>query len=113
MITAGSETTATTLSGATYLLGKHPEVLRKLVKEVRTTFKHESEINMHSVQRLEYMLAVLNEALRLYPPVPGAIPRMMNPEGGIISGRWVPGGVRTKSKSAKRRLLVANYTPLA
>ncbi|CAH0058112.1 unnamed protein product [Clonostachys solani] len=92
LITAGSETTATTLSGATYLLGKHPEVLRKLVKEVRTTFKHENEINMHSVQRLEYMLAVLNEALRLYPPVPGAIPRMMNPEGGIINGRWVPGG---------------------
>ncbi|KAK7222568.1 hypothetical protein V2G26_010571 [Clonostachys chloroleuca] len=92
LIIAGSETTATTLSSATYLLGKHPEVLRKLVKEVRTTFKHENEINMHSVQRLGYMLAVLNEGLRLYPPVPGAIPRMMNPEGGIINGRWVPGG---------------------
>ncbi|VUC29307.1 unnamed protein product [Clonostachys rosea] len=92
LITAGSETTATTLSGVTYLLGKHPKVLQKLVKEVRTTFRYESEINMHSVQRLEYMLAVLNEALRLYPPVPGAIPRKMNPEGGIINGRWVPGG---------------------
>lgn len=99
MITAGSETTATTLSGVTYLLGKHPEVLQKLITEVRSTFQSEDEINMHSVQRLDYMLAVLDEALRMYPPVPAAIPRKMNPGGGMINGQWVPGGVSNMSES--------------
>ncbi|VUC29346.1 unnamed protein product [Clonostachys rosea] len=92
LIIAGSETTATTLSGVTYLVGKHPEVLHKLVQEVRTTFQHENEITIRSVQSLDYMLAVLNEALRMYPPVPGALQRVMNPNGGFISGHWVPGG---------------------
>ncbi|KAK7209883.1 hypothetical protein V2G26_017061 [Clonostachys chloroleuca] len=92
LIIAGSETTATTLSGVTYLLAKHPEVLHKLAQEVRTSFQHEDEITIRGVQKLDYMLAVLNEALRMYPPVPGALPRKMNPDGGFISGHWVPGG---------------------
>ncbi|CAH0038772.1 unnamed protein product [Clonostachys solani] len=92
LIIAGSETTATTLSGVTYLLGKHPDVLHKLAQEVRTSFQHEDEITIRGVQKLDYMLAVLNEALRMYPPVPGALPRKMNPDGGFISGHWVPGG---------------------
>lgn len=77
----------------TYLLAKHPEVLHKLAQEVRTSFQHEDEITIRGVQKLNYMLAVLNEALRMYPPVPGALPRIMNPNGGFINGHWVPGGV--------------------
>lgn len=70
LVVAGSETTATALSGVTYLLGTHPEVLAKLTKEVRETFSSESEIDLISVQHLKYMLAVLDEGLRLFPPVP-------------------------------------------
>lgn len=70
LVFAGSETTATALSGITYLLGTHPEVLAKLAKEVREHFSDESEIDLISCQHLKYMLAVLDEGLRLFPAVP-------------------------------------------
>lgn len=53
-IIAGSETTATILSGATFLLLKNPACLEKLKQEVRSTFKSEDEITFTSVDRLPY-----------------------------------------------------------
>jgi cytochrome P450 len=90
LIIAGSETTATALSAVTYLLTTHPEVLKKLTDEVRSSFQHESEITFQTVAHLTYMLSVLDEALRMYPPVPNAINREINPEGGMICGYFLP-----------------------
>ncbi|KAI1123503.1 cytochrome p450 monooxygenase [Nemania abortiva] len=87
---AGSETTATLLSGTVYLLGSHPEVLDKVVHEVRTAFRSEDEIDLISVSGLSYMLACLNETFRLYPPVPIGLPRIVPKGGGNIAGHWVP-----------------------
>jgi cytochrome P450 len=93
LIIAGSETTATLLSGVTYLLLKNPRVLAKLQDEIRSTFNSDEEINFDSCNRLEYCLAVLTEALRVYPPVPGGLPRIVDAQGDMIEGHWVPGGV--------------------
>ncbi|OPB41811.1 cytochrome P450 monooxygenase [Trichoderma guizhouense] len=90
LIIAGSETTATTLSGVTYLLLTHPEVLQKTTDEVRSSFSNESEIDLLSVQKLNYMMAALQETLRMYPPVPTAIPRKAQPGGDVICGQYVP-----------------------
>lgn len=92
---AGSETTATTLSGATYLLLTHPAALAALAREVRSAFASADEITLGSVSagKLPYMLAVLNEALRLYPPVTSGLVRVVPAEGEQISGHYVPGGV--------------------
>lgn len=90
LVLAGSETTATLLCGALYLLGSHPDVLEKLVSEVRTSFAHEEEIDLISVNSLSYMLACLNEAFRLYPPVPVGLPRVVPKGGSNIAGHWVP-----------------------
>ncbi|KAL6855679.1 cytochrome P450 [Trichoderma novae-zelandiae] len=90
LIIAGSETTATTLSGITYYLLTHPEALEKVKSEVRTSFTSEAEIDLLSVQKLGYMLAVLQETLRMYPPVAGAIPRKVQPGGDVICGGYVP-----------------------
>lgn len=46
MIVGGSETTATGLSGATYLLATNKEVFAKLAEEVRSRFKSEDEIDL-------------------------------------------------------------------
>ncbi|KAH8894503.1 isotrichodermin C-15 hydroxylase [Thozetella sp. PMI_491] len=88
---AGSETTATLLAGATYLLLTHPETMANLQHEVRSKFKHVDEINLSSVNSLEYMLAVLNETARYYPPVSGGNPRQVPDGGAMIAGRFVPG----------------------
>lgn len=92
LIVAGSETTATLLSGCTFQLLKNPDVLQKLVTEVRTTFKTESDINLVSVNGLKYMLAVLEESFRMYPPVPAGLPRVLPEEGDFVDGKWLPGG---------------------
>jgi len=92
LILAGSETTATTLAGATYFLATHPDVLARLQREVRTAFKSADEITIASVNRLQYMLAVLNESLRMYPPVTSNLVRVVPPGGAQVAGYFVPGG---------------------
>ncbi|KAK4449769.1 isotrichodermin C-15 hydroxylase [Podospora aff. communis PSN243] len=92
LILAGSETTATTLSGATYFLLTNPDALSRLQHEVWSTFKSADEINIASVGKLSYMLAVLNEALRMYPPVTSNLVRVVPSGGAQIAGHFVPGG---------------------
>ncbi|KAI1821981.1 putative cytochrome P450 monooxygenase [Xylaria intraflava] len=92
LIRAGSETTATLLSGATYFLTTHPEILERLQQEVRLTFKSDEEITLTSVGSLSYMLACLNESLRCYPPVVSGLPRLVPKGGATIDGKFVPEG---------------------
>ncbi|KAH8817428.1 toxin biosynthesis cytochrome P450 monooxygenase [Xylogone sp. PMI_703] len=92
LIIAGSETTATLLSGVTFLLLKNPDKLAKVVHEVRSSFKEDDEITINATTNLKYMVACLEEALRLYAPVPVGLPRIVPGGGDYIAGRWVPGG---------------------
>lgn len=87
---AGSETTATMLSGTTLFLIQNPEKMKKLVEEIRGRFKYESEITLEAVNKLQYLIAALKESLRLYPPVPTGFPRVVPDGGDMISGHWVP-----------------------
>ena len=93
LILAGSETTATLLSGVSYHLCRNPRVLKLLCEEIRGAFKSEDEINITACNGLKYMLAVLEEGLRMYPPAPSGFPRIVPSGGEVISGRFVPGGV--------------------
>ncbi|OQD88628.1 hypothetical protein PENSOL_c069G04160 [Penicillium solitum] len=92
LIIAGSETTATLLAGVTYYVLTVPGVLDKLKAEIRGAFTSEDHITWSAVNQLKYTLAVLNEGLRMYPPVPYGFPRMVQGKGDFICGRWVPGG---------------------
>lgn len=96
LIIAGSETTATLLAGVTYLLLKNPQVMRKLQEEVRGTFQSDDQITLENCNKLEYIHAVLTEALRMYPPVAGGLPRIVDAQGDMINGHWVPGGVSSR-----------------
>ncbi|KAK1145435.1 hypothetical protein N8T08_004310 [Aspergillus melleus] len=89
LLIGGSETTATLLSGITYLLLQNPEVLARLTEEVRSSFHSEKDITMDSVNSLSYMLACLNEALRSYPPIPIGLPRVVPKNGRQIMGKYV------------------------
>ncbi|EME39031.1 cytochrome P450 monooxygenase-like protein [Dothistroma septosporum NZE10] len=92
IVLAGSETSSTLLSGCTWLLLQNPDVLAKLKEHVRGSFTDQSEIDLISVGKLDYMAAVLDEALRLYPPVPMQSNRIVNPGGADIAGQYVPAG---------------------
>ena len=90
LLIAGSETTATLLTGVTHLLLANPDKLKRLTAEVRSTFKSSEEITLISVGSLKYMLACLNEALRYYPPVPIGLPRMVPKGGATVIGHDLP-----------------------
>ncbi|KAL7807761.1 cytochrome P450 [Trichoderma aethiopicum] len=92
LTTAGSETTATALSGTLNYLVNNPDKLETLTREIRGAFETEADINLDSLRKLPYLNAVLNEGLRLCPPIPWVLPRVV-PEGGdTVCGTWLPGG---------------------
>ncbi|MCJ1379675.1 hypothetical protein MMC17_002777 [Xylographa soralifera] len=109
-VTAGTETVATLLSGLTYLLIKNSQALKTLTKEVRSSFEHESDVTIQNVSHLGYLNACIQEALRLYPPVPEGLPRIVPPEGDVICGQWVPGNTFVQVSSYAANLSPSNFT---
>ncbi|RYO89206.1 hypothetical protein DL766_003612 [Monosporascus sp. MC13-8B] len=90
LLIAGSETTATLLSGVVFFLTSHPDKLARVVEEVRTAFNSEEEMGLNSVSSLPYMLACLNETLRCYPPVALGLPRQVPKGGAYVAGQFIP-----------------------
>nr|AAO73956.1 CYP52A16 [Candida tropicalis]AAX63449.1 cytochrome P450 [Candida tropicalis] len=75
ILVAGRDTTAGLLSFVFYELSRNPEVFAKLREEVENRFglgeeARVEEISFESLKSCEYLKAVINEALRLYPSVP-------------------------------------------
>lgn len=88
---AGTETTATLLSGLTFLLLRNTEKMQKLLEEVRAL--PEEELSLVVLPKLPYLNACFEEGLRCYPPVPCGVPRQVAQGGNVICGEWVPEGV--------------------
>ncbi|KAG4425575.1 hypothetical protein IFR04_001272 [Cadophora malorum] len=111
----GTETTATVLSGMTYFLLKDKLVMDKVVREVRCTCEREEGITLSGVWKLSYMLACLDESMRIYPAAPVELQRIVPKEGAWTDGNWVPGGshVLTSTRTiVSVPRLAANLSPL-
>ncbi|KAF2001354.1 cytochrome P450 [Amniculicola lignicola CBS 123094] len=91
-MTAGTETTATVLSGLTYYLLKDPQRLQRLKKEIRDAFATYENITMPRLAELGYLRACIDEGLRIYPPVSGFMNRVAPKGGTNVAGYWVPQG---------------------
>lgn len=92
-VIAGSDTTATTLATAIYYLLRDESTMARLTSEIRSAFRKYADITYSSTASLPYLRAVILEALRLYPPVPMGLARLV-PEGGdTVDGLFLPGGV--------------------
>lgn len=96
---AGSDTTATMLAAWTNLMLRNRDKYKKLVDEVRGTFKSASDISWATVKDLPYLNAVNQEVLRICAPVPTNLCRVVPPGGAVIDGHPVPGGVSPSSPS--------------
>ncbi|KAI0533243.1 cytochrome P450 [Xylaria digitata] len=109
-VAAGSETTATAMSTATFYLVRYPELMERLKGEVRGAFSTPSAINNATTTPLRYLDAVCREAMRIYPPLPFALPRLV-PEGGdIVDGHWIPGGTSVSIMPTAASLDPANFS---
>ena len=93
LVSASSETTATALTGALHYLLRNPEHYVKLTKEIRGAFTHNEEITIDNTAKLTYLAAVITESLRLCPPTPTMLPRLVPPGGAQVCGEWLPAGV--------------------
>jgi cytochrome P450 len=92
LMAAGSDTISTTLSGCLYLLLKNPQTLARLRKELDEAVNSEAEISMTSLAGLPYIKAVIDETLRMYPPISSDLRRRVPPEGFTICDHFIPGG---------------------
>ena len=90
MVVAGSETTATALSGITYYLAQNRHAYETLANEIRSTFSQYEDITAQATEPLPYLKAVIEEGLRLYPPVPIGLPRVS--PGETVDGYFIPKG---------------------
>lgn len=96
---AGSETTATVLLGVTYYLLKTPHAYKRLTEEIRTAFQRVEDITFKETNvRLPYMLACLNEAMRIFPSIPLVLFRITNDGPPTsIAGHSIPPAVSFQS----------------
>ena len=69
LIVAGFETSANTLNWVWYLVAKHPDVEQELIDEAERLVPTVSAITSENLGAMALTQQVLEEALRLYPPV--------------------------------------------
>ena len=85
---AGSETTANELSGLTARLVRDPRTYKKLTDEIRTQITKEEDLDNEHLGKLTYLNACLSEGLRIHPPLPTGLLRVVPKGGDYIDGHW-------------------------
>ena len=68
-LVAGYETTSTTLAFIAHQLVNYPDIQEKMREEILDIFAREGKLDYNTLAGLPLMEAVIQETLRLYPPV--------------------------------------------
>lgn len=108
-VVAGSDTTASSLAAIVYYLLQNTYALAKLADEIRGTFKKYSDIGYLSTASMPYLRAVILEGMRLYPPTPMGLPRLVPDGGDIVDGCPLPGGITVYTSPLSACLASANF----
>lgn len=91
----GTETTTAATSALTYMLLQHPDKMAKLRAELDSTIKDaQTDMTFTNLRKLSYLNACIEESMRLYPPAPTPMPRIVPGKGRVVCGCYVPGGTR-------------------
>ena len=88
-LTAGHETTANAMAWTWWLLAGHPEARDRLHAEVDELLDGRAPV-FADADRLTWTRAVVQESMRLYPPVWNVVRRAQNDD--VIDGVRIPGG---------------------
>ena len=86
---AGHETTAVALTWTWHLLSRHPEVEARLAAETAAALGGRVP-TIEDLPRLQYARMLVEEAMRLYPPVWGYIRQALAPD--TVGGYTIPKG---------------------
>ncbi|KAL2213169.1 cytochrome P450 [Sarocladium strictum] len=94
LIIAGSDTTATTIASTIFYLTRNPHALETVTKEIRNKFDNVEAIKAGpELNSCSYLRACIDEAMRMTPPVGGALPRVVLNGGIEVLGDKLPAGV--------------------
>ncbi|KAF5663557.1 cytochrome P450 monooxygenase [Fusarium denticulatum] len=88
---AGSDTTAATLTGLLFELATNPSQIIKLRGEIDQYFMDREHADHTSLSNLIHLNAVIDESLRLHPPVPSGLQRVTPPQGLMVGDTFIPG----------------------
>ncbi|XP_028315721.1 cytochrome P450 3A40-like isoform X2 [Gouania willdenowi] len=88
---AGYETSSATLCFLVYCLARNPKIMKCLQKEIDATFPNKDPVTYEALMQMEYLDSVVNEGLRLYPPL-ARLERMAK-ETVKINGTTIPKGM--------------------
>ncbi|KAK5553515.1 hypothetical protein LTR46_008490 [Exophiala xenobiotica] len=96
-IAAGSDTTAISLRSMIYYLLQSPHCLSKLVTEIDEATateetSHQTVVTYEQANRMPYLQAVMNEALRIHSIVGHSMQRVVPSEGIQIGAYYIPSG---------------------
>lgn len=101
LIIAGADTTAIVLSALLFYLARHPDVQARLAREIDTTFAQQGGSRAiqagAALHGCTYLRAVIQEALRMTPPVSAEPSREVLAGGTTIEGIFFPAGVHVST----------------
>lgn len=89
IIIAGSDTVSAALTCLFFHLALLPQHVEQLCEELANV----DITDNRKLQPLRHLNALINETLRLYPPVPTALLRQTPPQGLRLGEHHIPGGV--------------------
>ncbi|XP_076899027.1 6,7,8-trihydroxycoumarin synthase-like [Bidens hawaiensis] len=89
ILSAGTETSASTVTWAMTLLIKNPNSLMKVQKEVRDAVGNKGKVNEDDLYKFKYLKAAIKETLRLYPVLPLLLPRESR-DRSVLDGYEIP-----------------------
>ncbi|KAF2820229.1 cytochrome P450 [Ophiobolus disseminans] len=103
-IIAGHETSGIALAYLIYELSRSPNLQARLHKEVKALFGGEAAEDklpcFSAIDQLPFLHACTLEILRAYPPIVGPQARVTPPDGCILGGFVIPGGVRVSARAS-------------
>lgn len=90
IVIAGSESVASTMTMLFYNLTRHPVQVKKLRAELDSL---DSIYEARALKSLRHLNAVINETLRIYPPVSTGLLRVTPSDGLTVGHDYIPPGV--------------------
>lgn len=94
-LTAGTGTTATSLTFLVWSVCKDQIIKEKLLAELQGHLKAKGlgdDFGYADIKDLPYLNCVIKETLRLYSAIPTGMPRVAPKGGSTLAGHFVPGG---------------------
>ena len=91
IIVAGSDTTAAALTHLFYHIAADPSLAQRLREEIGPLMEADGKFSNAKLVDAPFLNGVINETLRLHPPVPSGVFRQTPPEGITVGKTFVPG----------------------